>query len=142
MHNKFRTAVTSGVGREENRTKKGVTGNFHTNWAVLFLMLSGGYKLLVGSCSNFAHLKFFFDKSIGNNCANILFLTRQWFGSGTYCICWHSFSFTKKRTLSQTAYIPSYCFSMVSSISLKYMLQRDTKAIQNNIKTFFKNSSS
>lgn len=105
MHNKFRTAVTSGVGREENRTKKGVTGNFHTNWAVLFLMLSGGYKLLVGSCSNFAHLKFFFDKSIGNNCANILFLTRQWFGSGTYCICWHSFSFTKKKnTISNSIY--------------------------------------
>lgn len=46
MHNKFRTAVTSRVEREEYRTKKGVTGNFHTNWVVLFLMLSGGYTVI------------------------------------------------------------------------------------------------
>lgn len=48
MHTKFRTVVTSEVSRKGNGTREGVTGNFHTNWAVLLLMLSSGYTLIVG----------------------------------------------------------------------------------------------
>lgn len=46
MHTTFRTAVSSGVGREEKMTREGVTGNFHINWSVLLLMLSGRYTVV------------------------------------------------------------------------------------------------
>ena len=52
MHTEFRTAVISSIGVEENGTKKGVTGNFHTNWAVLLLMPEWCiYRYLLGKAS-------------------------------------------------------------------------------------------
>lgn len=62
MHTKFRTVVTSRIEREEKGTKEGVIENFHTNWAVLFLKLSGGFTVICWIILQFCTPEMFYER--------------------------------------------------------------------------------